>query len=96
MVKKIRLTIEEIVKDFEELIRHDERLDTLFDMEKACDDDIEKFHEEMIALMEKYLPNYRQKVSDEYFSDETTSYEKALILYNDLYENFKEIFYQLI
>ena len=96
MAKKIKLTIEEIVKDFETLIRHDERLNSRFDIKKFSEEDIEDFHLEMIALMEKYLPTYRQKVSREYFSEDATTLKKAMILYDDLHENFRQIFCQLI
>ena len=95
MAKKIKLTIEEIVKDFEALIRHDERLNTILDMKKFSEEDIEDFHLEMIALMEKYLPTYREKVSREYFSEDATTLNKAMILYDDLHENFRHIFCQL-
>ena len=70
MSNKIKLTIQEIVDDFE--------------------------HNNLEMMISKYLPNYKEKVPSEYFSEDISSYEKALILYKPLYENFKEIFYQLI
>ena len=94
--KKIKLTIQEIVTDFERLIRHDESLVAHFDFEKADESKIAKFHDEMVAMSEKYIPNYERHLGGEYFSGELSTYEKALELYSMLYENFREIFYQLI
>lgn len=96
MTKKIKLSIQEVVCDFERLIRHHEHLDSLFDFEKADDATIDEFHTEMVELMEKYLPTYREHVSKEYFRDDTPTFDKALELYGELYRNFKEMFYQLV
>lgn len=96
MSKKINLTIREIVEDFEKLVRYDERLDSLFDHELANDDHIEKFHQDLVEMIEKYLPSYKDKINQRYFSDEASTYEKSIILYKPLYDNFKEIFYQLV
>lgn len=96
MDKKINLTIQEIVGDFEKLVRYDERLDSLFDNELANEGHIEKFHQDLVELIEKYLPSYKDKINKRYFSDDVSTYEKAIILYKPLYENFKEIFYQLV
>ena len=93
---KIKLTIQEIIEDFEKLVRCDEKLGVMFDFEKADDEDIEKFFKNMEKLARKYLPNYEDNISRKYFSDEISLYDKALMLYNILYENFREIFYQLI
>lgn len=94
--KKIRLSIQEILADFELLIKYDERLNTLFDNNAATDEDIEEFHNNLEEMISKYLPNYKEKISPEYFSDDISTYEKSLMLYKPLYENFKEIFYQLV
>ena len=96
MTKTIRLTIQEIVHDFEMLVRYHERLDVEFDFEKANQDEIDRFHTDMVSLSEKYLPNYREHVSDDYFKGETPAFDKALELYANLYENFREMFYQLV
>lgn len=93
--KKIKLTIQEIVCDFESLLRHDERLVVHFDLEKADEDMIARFHDEMKAMAEKYIPNYEEQISEDYFT-EKSDYGRALILYGMLYENFKEIFNKLI
>lgn len=96
MSEKIKLTIQEIVCDFEKMIRHHERLDVHFDFEKADEDEISQFHDEMLGLMEKYLPSYERHVPKEYLMDETPLFDKALILYGELYNNFREMFYQLV
>ena len=96
MSEKIKLTIQEIVCDFERMIRHHERLDVHFDFEKADEDEISQFHDEMLGLMEKYLPSYEKHVPKEYLMDETPLFDKALILYGELYNNFREMFYQLV
>ena len=95
-MKKINLTIQEIVRDYESLIRYDERLSSYFDVEKAGDEDIDLYYRRMLQLIEKYLPTYEKNIDEEYFSNKTSTYEKALMLYAALYENFREIFYQLV
>lgn len=94
--RKIKLTIQEIVNDYECLVRYDERLDVHFDFKKATDETIDDFYHGMVRLIEKYIPNYRKHLPKEFYSDESSRYDQALILYNMLYGNFKEIFYQLI
>ena len=46
--------------------------------------------------MEKYLPGYEKHVPKDYLKDETPTFDKALILYGELYNNFREMFYQLV
>lgn len=96
MTKKITLSIQEMVCDFEKLVRSHERLDVQFDFEKADDDEIDRFHTLMVEQMEKYLPNYREHISEEYFRDDTPTFDRALELYGELYKNFKEMFYQMV
>jgi len=96
MSEVIRLTIQEIVKDFEDLNRYDERLDVLFDMQKASDEEINDFFSHMLFLTRKYIPNFQRQVGEKYHSEESTKYDRALILYEMLYENFKEMFYKLV
>ncbi|WP_405293938.1 hypothetical protein [Methanobrevibacter sp.] len=94
--KKIKLTIQEIVSDFERLVRYDERLVVHFDFEKADESEIERFHDEMVGMIGKYIPDYARHLDAEYFSGELSTYDRALELYNMLYENFREIFYRLV
>lgn len=96
MSKKIKLTIQEIICDFEKMVRHHERLDVHFDLERADEDEIDAFYDDMVALMEKYLPNYEKHVPDEYFSNDAQTFDRALILYGELYQNFREMFYKLV
>ena len=96
MTVKIQLTIQEIVCDFEAMVRHHERLGALFDLEKADDDEIDEFHTEMVGLMEKYLPTYKEHICEEYLKEDTPTFDRALELYGELYRNFKKIFYQLV
>ena len=90
---RIKLTIQEIVNDFERLIRYDERLEVLFDNEKADKKEIEKFYIDMVEMIGKYIPNYKNHVGGDISE---ANYENALKMYKMLYENFKEIFYKLI
>ena len=96
MSEVIRLSIQEMVKDFEDLNRYDERLGVLFDLQKASDDEINDFFTHMLFLTKKYIPNFERHVGEKYHSEESTKYDRALILYEMLYENFKEMFYKLI
>lgn len=94
MTKKIQLTINEIVSDFEKINRYDERLGVLFSLEKCDEDEIHKFFNFTEKMIEKYIPNYPKHLSEDYENGD--EYQKALILYGMLYENFREIFGKLI
>ena len=96
MTVKIKLSIQEVVCDFERLLRHHEHLGVLFDFEKADDATIDEFHKEMVSMMEKYLPTYKEHISDEYLNEDTPTFDRALELYGELYRNFKEMFYQMV
>ncbi|WP_405273579.1 hypothetical protein [Methanobrevibacter sp.] len=96
MAVKIQLSIQEILNDFEKLVRWDERLEVHFENQSADDEDIEKFFKFVEEMALKYLPSYEEHMPPEFFSDDTSDYDKALELYKPLYENFKEIIYQLI
>jgi hypothetical protein len=95
-MRKIRLHIDEIVRDFERMVRHHERLDVHFDFEKATDAEIDAFYRDMLELVEKYIPTYEKHLSEEYYAEDATTFSRALQLYEMLYENFREIFRQLI
>ena len=96
MAVKIQLSIQEILNDFEKLVRWDERLAVHFENQSADDEDIEKFFNFVGEMALKYLPSYEEHMPPEFFLDDTPDYDKALELYKPLYENFKEIIYQLI
>lgn len=93
MEKTIKLSIQEVVDDFEKLVRYDEQLDVLFDQKKADNKKITEFYNFVTEMTIKYIPNYRKHVNG---NVDEINYENALKLYKMLYENFKEIFYQLI
>ena len=88
----IQLSIQEIVKDFESLVRLDERLKSKLDLEECIEEDVCKYHKELTRLVKKYIPNYRKYLEVE----DAESFEASLSIYEMLYENFKEIFYNLI
>lgn len=96
MTVKIQLSIQEILDDFEKLVRWDERLDVYFENQSADDEDIKKFFNFVEKMTLKYLPSYNEHMPPEFFSNDTSDYDKALELYKSLYKNFKEIIYQLI
>ena len=95
MTIRIKLTIQEIVVDYEIMTREDERMTMLEEMGRLDDVDGVNFKNEMERIAEKYIPNYLDKVSKRYSSPETSSREKGTILYNILEKNFKEISYGL-
>ena len=93
MEKTIKVTIQEIVSDFEKLVRYDERLDVLFDSKKANDEKIEEFYNFTLEMTEKYISDYEKHIDG---NIDEVNYDNALKLYEMLYENFREIFYKLI
>lgn len=92
MTEKINLTIEEIVSDFEGLIRLDERLNLKLDSGNADKSDLEAYNSRLREIVQKYIPNYRKHLK----CSEVKSYEASLEIYGMLYENFREIFSKLI
>ena len=96
MTVTIKLTIQEIVVDYEIMTREDERIAMLGEMGKLNDADGVNYKKEMERIAEKYIPNYLDRVPGEYSSPETSSKEKGTILYNILERNFREIFYGLV
>ena len=96
MKHTIKLSIQQIVFDFQKLVRSQERITILKQRDLLTDRDCEEYKNETIDMAERYLPNYRNHVPSRFFSDETDDYEKAGMLGTILYENFKEIFYQLV
>lgn len=87
---KIQLSIQEIIQDFENIIRYDERLQFLKEM-NIKEEDEKEFITFLQQLGKKYIPNYK-----EYMQDTTNTQENIIILNNMLYKNFKEIIYGLI
>ena len=96
MDKKIKLTIQEIVHDFECLLRFEERILTLEDIDQLEDYDSAEFLSDVEAMIQKYLPTYRQHLEEEGWSDDDTDKQKAMLLSDILQRNFTEIFYQLV
>ena len=93
MEEVITLSIQEIIKDFEELVRYDERLGIYFDFKKAQENDIRDFSKRMEEIALKYLPKSVDKILAESPDDD---YERGLALYQALYGNFVEIFEKLL
>ncbi len=96
MAKKISLTIQEVVYDFERLVRYDERLYASFNNKMIYGEEIEGVYRSLEEMISRYMPDYKENIPSQYFSDDASTYEKASILYQLLYGRFKEIFYQLI
>lgn len=92
MSQTITLSIQEVVDDFEKIVRYDEQLDVLFDNKKADNKKIEEFYNVILEMTKKYIPTYKKHVGN---VDEI-NYDNALKLYEMIYENFKEIFYKLV
>lgn len=93
--KKIKLSIQEIVNDFYKLGETEGYLSGLASIGELCENDTKSYHEDMVDLIDKYLPNWKEKVNEKYWECKQFD-EKGLILSNILYNNFKEIFYALI
>ncbi len=89
----IKLSIQEIIYDFEKLVRYDEKLGIYFDFKRAQDEDISDFYKKIEELGCKYLPRNYDDILAEGGNDE---YDRALALYKALYSNFVEMFTQLV
>lgn len=93
-MKKIKLSIQEVVNDYETCTREDERIKLFEELEILK----EKDTDECILLLEemckKYIPNFENKVPTNY--NKKNSYNKQIILNSLLETNFKEIIYSLV
>ena len=85
MGEVIKLTIQEMVADYESLIRCHERIDALLDFEKAEEEEMIVFYGRMMELSEKYMQNYLKHVSGEYANSD--AFGRALELYGMLHDN---------
>lgn len=86
MYRSPRDSMEEVIDDFEKMIRMDSRMDTLIDHGHADNDEIERFYFDLTKLAEKHTPDFN--------ADEAcfgTTYENALIVCAMLHRRFKEI-----
>lgn len=95
-MNKIKLTIQEIVKDFYSLGETEGFLTGLSTGLELSDKDTKEYHSYMKELMNKYLPKWEDVIDKKYFEKELDEVEKGMILSIELYENFKHIFYQLV
>ena len=93
-MKTIKLSIQEIINDFENLISDEVRIGTKEDISFVDDYEYEEYYQANEDLCKKYIPNYLELVGPRYHNEETQ--EKGYILYNMLYKNFKEILYNLV
>lgn len=93
-MQTIRLSIQEIVNDFEKITREDERMEMLATYEIIETDDYLNFYNIMKELCKKYIPNYKHLVPTTYETQDKI--EKGITLYNILCKNFKEMFFKLI
>lgn len=93
-MKKIKLSIQEIINDYETCTREDERIKLFEEMEILKPKDTD----EAIIILEdmciKYIPNYKDKIPTNF--NDKTSYQKQIILNSLLESNFKEIIYALV
>ena len=92
----IKLTIQEIVNDFESIIRFEEHITTLDEIDQLDDENSVEFLIDADMMIRKYIPNYESLPQIKDISSKTSDKQKAMILSNLLQENFKEIFYGLI
>lgn len=91
----IKLTIQEITNDFYSIGEENGYLTGLAEGYNLSDKDKKSYHETMKDMIDKYIPNWKTKINEEYFKTNELD-EKGLIIHNVLYNNFKEIFEGLI
>lgn len=93
--KKIKLTIQEIVNDYYSLAETEGYLSGLAEVGCCEEKDKQIYHNNMKIMIDKYLPNWKDKIKKEYWESNEED-EKGIILSTILCKNFKEIFYQLV
>ncbi len=93
-MKTIKLTIQEIVKDFYKLADMEGYMSGLAECYELSEKNKDEYYYTMKEMIKKYIPTYKEYLSKEYKSLE--SYNKGLELSSILYKNFEEIFYKLV
>lgn len=94
-MKKIKLTIQEIVKDFYCLGETEGFITGLAENDYINEKYLKEYHLIMKEMIDKYLPGWENKIDKEYWETNKID-EKGLILSTKLYKNFENIFYELI
>ena len=92
---KIKLTIQEIVKDYYNLAQEEGYLTGLAEAGYCNDSDKKEYHENMKNMIDKYLPTWKDKIDKRYWENIEED-EKGLILSTTLCMNFEKIFFQLV
>ena len=95
MSKTIKLSIQEIVNDFYSLGQEEGYLSGLTKNFELEEKDVINYHNFMIRLIDKYIPNWKDKIENNYWESNSFD-EKGLILSTILFNNFKEIFCELV
>ncbi len=95
-MEPITVSIQEIVHEFEELVRFEERIITLDEIDMLDESDCEEFLKETEHIAQKYIPNYLEILPDDYYSPRSDSKDKAMIISEMLQDNFREIFFKLV
>ena len=90
----IKLTIQEIVKDFYSLADMEGYLSCKAECFELNEEDKLQYLHLMEKLIQKYIPTYKKHLSDGYETLDT--HDKGLELSSMLDENFREIFYKLV
>lgn len=94
MGKTIQLTIQEIFNDIWKLAESEGYISGLAEGIILGNKDKENYFNSVKEMCLKYIPNYLSHTSKEYKN--LDNYEKGLELSSMLYENFKEIIFQLV
>lgn len=93
-MKKIKLSIQEVVNDYEQCIREDERIKLFEELENLNENDTKEATKFLENICKKYIPNYKEKVPTNY--KKANNYKKQIILNSLVETNFKEIFFNLV
>lgn len=89
-METIKLSIQEVINDFEIIIREHERIMCKYELDRYdSNQDENDFKHEMKTMCNKYIPNYKN------FTHKSIENEGEM-LFNMLYKNFKEILYELV
>lgn len=94
-MEKIKISIQEIVNDYYRLAETEGFISGLAENGYCDEKYTTQYHNDMIELIDKYLPNWRNKIDNNYWESNKED-ERGLILSTILDKNFREIFYQLV
>lgn len=91
----IKITLDELITDFYKLADEEGYFSCLCEHCEITKNDEIEYYNNILMIVEKYIPKYEKFLGSQYFKEETTYEQKGQMLSQLAMNNFKELFYGL-